>query len=314
MKNIGTLLLIIFFSNSLFCQNTLQDSLQLHYVFDGNANDISGHNHNGTVFGAQLTENRFGQTNSAYEFDGSFDHINTFSTFDYEERTVSLWINPYDIDGFDPNNHIVISQDDYRLKYGCLRVDFENNYLNLWSGGANNLYTEEASEMRYKWSHIVMTRNSEEVKYYINGALVKTDNSNDIASSFDPDSTLVIGAGRSAYQQFFAGKIDDIRIYNRVLTDGEIQKLFLYDTQGYKEKENNSVSIFPNPTSNNLNITLSQDIGEFTINVYNSYGMIVLSFKNRKTINIENLCSGLYVLKVIGEKNHTQLTTKFIKN
>lgn len=307
MKNSGTLLLIIFFSSTLFCQNTLQDSLQLHYVFDGNANDISGHGHHGTVFGAQLTENRFGQTNSAFEFDGSFDLINTFSTFDYEERTVSLWINPYDIDGFDPNNNVVISQDDYRLKYGCLRVDFENNYLNLWSGGSNNLYTEEASEMRYKWSHIVMTRNSEEVKYYINGSLVKTDVSNNIASTFDPDSTLVIGAGRSAYKQFFTGKIDDIRIYNRVLSYEEIQQLFLFDIQGNNEIKlvhNYSLLKFLTNTNSSYYIRVFDILGR---NVYedkknDSQEIIIDKSKLPKGLNIIQITENnkqVFIRKVI---------------
>ncbi|PLX02227.1 MAG: hypothetical protein C0595_11585 [Marinilabiliales bacterium] len=231
MKKAITLLFVVFISTQLFSQSTLQDSLQLYYLFNGDASDISGNGHDGTVYGAQLTENRFGQPDGAYEFDGYNDYINSFSTFDYEERSISLWVNPHEIEGYSPNNHVVVSQDDYRLNYGCMRVDFENYKLKLWAGGASNLYIDDASKMLDKWSHIVMVRNAEIVKYYINAALVKTANANNVASTFEPDSNFIIGAGRSTYKQHFKGKIDDIRIYNRVLTEDEITRLFIYDIQ-----------------------------------------------------------------------------------
>jgi hypothetical protein len=42
-----------------------------YWPFNGNANDISGNGNNGTVNGATLTTDRFGNTNSAYSFDGN---------------------------------------------------------------------------------------------------------------------------------------------------------------------------------------------------------------------------------------------------
>ena len=51
------------------------DSLITYYPFTGNANDSSGNNNNGVVYGATLTEDRFGNGNSAYSFDGIDDYI-----------------------------------------------------------------------------------------------------------------------------------------------------------------------------------------------------------------------------------------------
>jgi hypothetical protein len=42
-----------------------------YWGFNGNANDQSGNGNNGTVNGATLTSDRFGNNNSAYSFDGS---------------------------------------------------------------------------------------------------------------------------------------------------------------------------------------------------------------------------------------------------
>ena len=59
--------------------------------FNGNADDESGNGNNGTVNGATLTTDRFGNSNSAYDFDGN-DLIDINSLFDYQERTTNIWI------------------------------------------------------------------------------------------------------------------------------------------------------------------------------------------------------------------------------
>ena len=48
----------------------LKDGLVAYYPFNGNANDESGNGNNGTVNGATLTTDRFGNTNKAYSFNG----------------------------------------------------------------------------------------------------------------------------------------------------------------------------------------------------------------------------------------------------
>ena len=52
------------------------DGLVAHYPFNGNANDASTNSNDGTVNGATLTTDRFGNANSAYSFDGVDDDIN----------------------------------------------------------------------------------------------------------------------------------------------------------------------------------------------------------------------------------------------
>jgi hypothetical protein len=44
------------------------NGLVAYWPFSGNANDLSGNANNGTVSGATLTTDRFGNTNSAYSF------------------------------------------------------------------------------------------------------------------------------------------------------------------------------------------------------------------------------------------------------
>ncbi|MFM7978911.1 MAG: hypothetical protein ACKPKO_06305, partial [Candidatus Fonsibacter sp.] len=63
------------------------------WPFNGNANDESGNNHNGTVNGATLTSDRFGNVNSAYSFDGINDYIVTSNINNGipGDYTLSVW-------------------------------------------------------------------------------------------------------------------------------------------------------------------------------------------------------------------------------
>ncbi|MBF0232848.1 MAG: hypothetical protein HQK65_07400 [Desulfamplus sp.] len=51
-----------------------RDGLVAEYLFGGNANDSSGNGNHGAVNGATLTTDRFGNSNSAYNFDGVNDY------------------------------------------------------------------------------------------------------------------------------------------------------------------------------------------------------------------------------------------------
>ena len=69
---------------------TLNNGLIGYWPFNGNANDESGNGHNGIVNGATLTSDRFGNSNSAYEFDGTnyidFNGLNILGDFSISFR------------------------------------------------------------------------------------------------------------------------------------------------------------------------------------------------------------------------------------
>ena len=74
----------------------LTDSLVLNYTFSGNANDETSNSNNGTVNGPSLTSDRFGEANSAYQFDGVYEHISvplSSSLQIREDKTINVWVN-----------------------------------------------------------------------------------------------------------------------------------------------------------------------------------------------------------------------------
>lgn len=76
-------------------QASLIDGLVAYYPFNGNADDESVNTNNGTVHGATLTTDRFGNANSAYSFDGLDDYIMISSSSSLDIRgnlTISAWV------------------------------------------------------------------------------------------------------------------------------------------------------------------------------------------------------------------------------
>jgi len=216
--------LIVILNKSTF---NFQEGLVAYYPFNGNANDESGNNHNATVYGASLTMDRFNKPNSSYEFDGLNDYINTFSTFDFNYRTISFWANAYEVDGTGYGKGIPLVQDSEENTYGIVVATFGEGALYLNAGGANTYdLCVKNNVSENLWYHIVLVRNNAQLLYYVNGELIYTGPSSSLSSSVNPYKYLLFGTGRTRTIQFFNGKVDDVAVYNRALNASEIRALY----------------------------------------------------------------------------------------
>jgi hypothetical protein len=83
-------------SSNCTLPSNLQTGLVGYWPFCGNTNDASGNGNNGTISGANLTSDRFGNTNSAYSFNGSNNYISLSQPFfngsnSVTKLTYSVW-------------------------------------------------------------------------------------------------------------------------------------------------------------------------------------------------------------------------------
>jgi len=202
-----------------------QNGLVAYYPFNENANDESGNNHNATVYGASLTADRHHKANSAYEFNGINNYINTFFTFDYPARTVSLWVYAYEIHAAYPNQGDIVVQDNPSLTYGSLAAAYDNGILKINAGGSNDIY-QTSQNVENRWYHFALVRDGSTARYYINGDLKYTGAVDVLHSTTSASSNLLFGIGRSLTSQFFSGKLDDIAVYNRALSANEINSIY----------------------------------------------------------------------------------------
>ena len=193
------------------------------WPFNGNANDESGNGNNGTVNGAVLTPDRFGDMNNAYNFDGITNDIqvanNQILNFGFNPTfSITLWVykptanfggiicKGEPANGFGWNGWNLIDED-FQLGYPCL------NY--------NNIPIALSS-----WKHISIIINNGTITTFIDAIQNSQNYCPDITnSSISTLSNLYFGVDRDL-NNFFSGKLDDIGIWNRALTDCEIQNLY----------------------------------------------------------------------------------------
>lgn len=103
----------------------------------------------------------------------------------------------------------------------------------------------------------------------------------------------------------FQGIIDDVRFYNRKLTDTEIDELYKLNLAVNDDSKNSDLIIFPNPTSGILNV---RGYGNETLQVliYDRSGKQIFSQQySEKQINIDlsKLPDGIYTLKTVSGKS-----------
>lgn len=230
--------IVITTKNSAIPTTIPTNGLVAWYPFNGNANDGSPNNNNGTINGATLTTDRFGNQNSAFLFDGIRSYIqvpSSSSLSNVPSITISGWFNA---SNFTSDQGLVTKWFAKNLGYGntdaysCILS--KNTYTNNLPSiiGATNTYSgydlkTSNSIPINTWTHFVFTHdNITGGKLYINGHLEATIISNQvICSSTNP---LIIGADNNLgnIYRLFNGKLDDIGIWNRALTQAEIQQLY----------------------------------------------------------------------------------------
>jgi len=91
------LIILICLPFFIYSQMNPDSGLVAYYPFSGNANDTSGNGYDGTVYGATLTTDRFGNSNSAYSFDGSENYISIPVNINYDtlpQLTMVAWVVP----------------------------------------------------------------------------------------------------------------------------------------------------------------------------------------------------------------------------
>ncbi len=204
-----------------------------YWPFNSNANDESGNNNNGTVNGAILTTDRFGNVNSAYSFNGTNSYIdvpNSTSLDITDSITLSAWVYITDYskcrDFIGKTYTSSPSTEPYSL-YGNTAgklVISSNN-----AAGFGNYRISASTIPLNQWVYVSGTITGSEYRVYINGQ--DAGNSSEFTTNaFDGTNThsVVFGKFRNSY--YLSGSIDDIRIYNRALNPSEITELYLENT------------------------------------------------------------------------------------
>ncbi len=218
--------------NSSSAASISTNTLLAEYLFNGNVNDTSGNGNNGIVHGAVLTNDRFGNANQAYYFNGNNNITIAGTNLDSQIITYSAWVNLSQIESqqavlcqasatndMDASNatHYMSIYDNTRIHLGIRNTDGSWGRYNLWNAGIT-ISTNT-------WYHIVAIQDPINgfQKVYLNGIILSNIT---ISNGKYPGVTAYTFLGSSYNGYFFNGILDDIRIYNYTLSDYEIQALY----------------------------------------------------------------------------------------
>ena len=201
-----------------------------HYPLDGNAEDASGNGFDGVVNGAVLTEDRYGNPEAAYLFDGVDDHIVLPSVVErYDTMSIVAWVNS--------------GEDSARV---CAAVskprapDGTAVAVGVGNARARTVFVREAGAVddmaslrggsvpSNEWHMLATVVDIDEIQLYVDGVMVS--NAQFRAGAATSTQEMLIGRelhqdGQGTDRRPFHGAIDDVRIYDRALTAAEIAEL-----------------------------------------------------------------------------------------
>ena len=237
----------IVLAGSTFSQ-TPTEGLIAHYPLDCDARDTSGFGNNGVIFNAQKTIDRCGVPDRAYSFNGVDQYIRVAGIaadpVGGTGFTVSAWAKPTDLIYGNANRvrPIIFKRKHIGLPFApqfSLVFDGRNgnNVASYWVGSTNTIPGESPDSGRSfvetfinsillnEWVHITGVYDDalKTLNIYQNGNFITSSSVPSLTSSSSPHD---IEIGKSSVEDFFQGDIDNVRIYNRALSDQDILAIY----------------------------------------------------------------------------------------
>ena len=185
---------------------------------EGNiAYDSSGNNNHGTIYGARWVKGKYGY---ALEFDGVDDYVEVSysdSLYPWKENhpcTFEVWIKPFSYPG--AYGIILQYKDDEGTGRTIIAITSEGTFFTYFGG--KSLTTSAIAPLN-EFTHAVLRYDGTTLKFFVNGVPDAED-----TRTVDEGKvgSLLIGTHK-AFKWWFNGIIDEVRIYNRALSEDEIK-------------------------------------------------------------------------------------------
>ena len=232
MKKLSIITLSVLALFIASCKKTVDDPTPMDYVsyfsFNGNTNDVKSGTSATSFLNVKLTKDKNGKENSAYLFSG-----NSLMEFPLPSAknifTYSVWASPT-VAPFNGSLNTVFS---VGSQGGDQLISLSNGYSNI-NGWSLTSYNSDVTAISFDtgiipeintWHHLAITRDDEYYKAYYNGKLLGTKSVNGKKPGYG-NGTPKFYIGNRHTGQGFTGIIDELRIYDRALTEQEIQTLY----------------------------------------------------------------------------------------
>lgn len=212
----------------------LSNGLVAYYAFSNNANDLSPYNNTGIMNRLVSTFDRNMNPNSAFEFDSLYSYVYAPNHSALNpENAISLFALIKPISFYGSGNNAIIDKAYYFHTYPYYQYhlgmcgDKYKNYPGIFAfdlciNGERYTLHSSSTYIPNKWINVIGTYDGNMMKLYIDGVLEDSLQISGKIVSFGKD--LYIGRFNN-FNYSTPGTIDEIRIYNRALTQAEINLL-----------------------------------------------------------------------------------------
>lgn len=221
---------------------SLTTGLVAHYrLNEGSGDDYTSNNNNGTSYNVTSASDRNGSAGRASRFNGTSSYINIpdksyLSISTTGKLSISVWMKVETLNFPVTTNDYVhwigkgtSNQHEYTLRVYNQNSDRPSRIscyaFNLSGGLGAGSYVQEPVSLN-QWIHIVAVydKPNNAIKIYKNGVLKKTSTFS--SYSITPQNgSAPLRVGTRDFANYFKGVLDELRIYNRVLTQSEITSL-----------------------------------------------------------------------------------------
>jgi len=214
----------------------LSSSLIGYWGAEGSANDLSGNGHHGTLQGGTgFASGIFGQ---AFDF-GLTDTVSIADSDDWafgtSDFSIQAWLN-FDVANLG-NSYTFVSQGTGTESWVFRKNDDSNQKWRFFTS-TGSIQTDirrgdnSTNPAVDQWHHLVLTKTGTTYRIYLNGTELMGANDSTIANSAaipNYAAPLLLGGSGDAGTSF-DGQMDEVAIFDRGLTAGEVQQL--YDSPG----------------------------------------------------------------------------------
>lgn len=311
----------------------MNNGLIAEWRMNGNAYDSTGNGHNGTIKNVTFTTGKGGLPNTAAVFaggDSSYIEVPYKSDLNIANYSICALVKPIGFyDGLCQGNFIFTRGIQYRdgayalyhcdqySDFDCYNRDTTKNVFAGVIGSANT----GGGEWQYTpaiipntWYSVVLTFDGDTARVYVDGVLKSRYPSNTPIKTCNEG--IIMGRnnfGVPTHPYGFKGLVDNIRLYNRALSDTEVVKYgtvavdtpVTIDVAGIPAAS--GLELFPNPNSGNFKLTgdLRGD-APVSIEIMNIMGKVIYTRKVKKgTMRLnedirmgEDLPKGIYLLRL----------------
>ena len=203
----------------------LNNGLINYWPIENHVNDTVGGANMYNGVNVEFVKDRFGNPNSAIRFSDGYYQVPSGVYFK-GDFTISLWLK---INLLVPNSRILaFSRDNYDYVLLIL-YQYSSNYpfkpqLTIGSSYSSNIIAP-FDLLRGQWMHLIFTLSGTTGSFYINGLLVDQSNVMFIPRNNSRTSNFIGKDGYYSDYGNFWSDLDDLRIYDRALSQTEIYDL-----------------------------------------------------------------------------------------